>query len=865
MDNIDRPVPPPPGEIDAGEPRPRLTPINVPETPIDGKADEIRQAIAQYDSIVIIGDTGSGKTTRIPIILRDVMTPEDRMVVTQPRRIAVDNTAERLAETVGCYMGEEIGRQYRGRKEVGPKTRINVVVEGTLLRQLEQDPTLRDVSIVMVDEVHERNVNTDILLGLLKKCQQERKTRGMPALKVIATSATLEKEKVQQYLQAGKTIEAEGKMFDIKDHYEPPRPDGSDPIPRDQMALRAAERADKIVKRTQEGHMLIFMPGKGEISETIANLRRLGLPADVEVLPLHSDLTQEEQHRIYENPDKRKIIVATNIAETSLTIKNVRYVVDSGLIRQKTIDEEFGTEKLSVVKHTASGCKQRRGRAGRTAPGEYHALYAKDDHLLPPTSVHKRAEHQLPEILRSDLSHVVLRLKKAGIDDVRAFPLMDTPPNESWQQAMSTLTRLGALDDNERITEIGKLMAEFPVDPYVARLIVAGRDFRCANDALTIASFLSNKPVYPSGRENAAKQQAAKQIYGKGAAAESDFLTMLEIWTDYQAHKDDENWFKTGNGSVLDRKVLKEIADTRGDLVDAASANSLELTEAADPTGVKMAVASVYADNLLLARKDDYNNVYYEQGSVPGKPAVHPQLKIDHTSMLYGSTSPIMICSSISRRDPIVAGRRVVPRAANCQAMTISEIQRVRSDWVKETVSPAQYFADQDQVGRRKDLSLLGAREQTLFTPVAGVEATQAFAHAMAAGNVKVDQVVQNKKAIDQINSDYHRKSGVIDRDLIPFNLVRDAYIARIGNVAKRVELEKAIAEGKVDLRLDVEALRRQVGLDEHAIGEVGEAAKPSASTGEVHIEPAPAAKKENILKRMFHALKKYLKKIFTY
>ncbi|OGK55447.1 hypothetical protein A3H78_01145 [Candidatus Roizmanbacteria bacterium RIFCSPLOWO2_02_FULL_36_11] len=852
---------------DAGEPRPRPTPADIPTTPIDAKAAEIKQAFAQYDSIVVIGETGSGKTTRIPIILRDVMKPEDRMVVTQPRRIAVDNTAERLAKTVGCNIGEEIGRQYRGKKEVGPNTRINVVVEGTLLRQLEQDSTLRDISIVMVDEVHERNVNTDILLGLLKKCQAERKARDMPALKIIATSATLEKEKVERYLQSGKTIEAEGRMHEIKDHYEAPRPDGSDPIPRDQMALRAAQRAKEIMGRTDNGHMFIFMPGKGEIDETIMNLRQLGLPGDIDILPLHSDLTQEEQHRIYENPGKRKIIVATNIAETSITVDNIRYVVDSGLVRQKTIDTEFGTEQLSVIKHTASGCKQRRGRAGRTAPGEYHALYAQNDTQLPADSEYKREQHQVPEILRSDLSHVVLRLKKAGVDDVRNFPLMDTPPAESFKQAIITLQRLGALDESEKITETGKLMAEFPVDPHVAKLIVAGRDYKCVDDALTIASFLSNKSVYPSGRDNAAILAAAKQVYSATEdAKKSDFVTMLNIWADYQTHKDDENWSKSGNGRLLNRKVLKDIADTRGDLVGAAQENNLELTKAPDATAVKMAVASVYADNLLLSFTDDYQYTHYEQASIPGLPAGHPEVKMDHTSVLYSASDPILICSSITKRAPLVAGRRLIPRATNSQVMTIAEMQQVRPAWVKETTSSPEYFVEHDQVGSRKELSLLGKKEQALLVPVVGEPATRAFAHALAAGRVNIPAVLQNKQAIDQINQEFRRQTKVIDKDLIPFDVVRDVYIAQIGTIASRRELEKALSEGRVDLSIDLDKLRSQVGLppgeksSEVPGGDRGMSEAQGAEKGQPQ-----AFKKENFIKRFYHALKRIIKKIFTY
>jgi HrpA-like RNA helicase len=491
--------------------------------PILRYAQEIKETIARNETAIIVGETGSGKTTQIPLLLLEEMSPETRIAITQPRRVATRSVARYVAKKVGCHLGDKVGYQVRFEVHTTEGTRINFMTDGILLRKIQRDPLLQEYDVVMVDEAHERSLNIDFTLGLLKRLQKKRAEAGMKPIKIIVTSATLEKEKFARYFGDSPMVEIPGRLHPVDIHYEKN-------CPHD-YTKAAAEKVKSIIEQNKEGDILIFMPGQEEIDKTIREIEALEV-SDITILPLYGQMSAEDQDKIFEKTSGRKVIVATNIAETSVTVPGIRHVIDSGLIKQIEFDPATGIETLAVRPHAKSGCIQRAGRAGRLAPGECWRLYTEED-------FNNRQEFQTPEIQRSNLAHVVLMMKKIGIEDVKSFEFIDPPEPEALRQALDTLKILGALDENERITEIGETMAELPLEPHIARMVIEAEKHGCVETICTIASFLGCRSVFvrPKGKE-----AEADEAHRRFKVPESDFLTLLKIWQEYEANHYKDSW-----------------------------------------------------------------------------------------------------------------------------------------------------------------------------------------------------------------------------------------------------------------------------------------------------------------------------------
>lgn len=545
---------------------------------------EVVESVKQNQATVIIGATGSGKTTLTGLhLLRSGLAVNGRIGVTQPRRLAVISLAEFVSGLYGCQVGAEVGYQIRFDDTTMEGTRLKFMTDGILLQEASADPLFSKYDVLIFDEAHEQGLNTDIGLGLVKRALKQR-----PDLRVIVMSATIDTGRFSEYFDKAPIIEVPGRSFPIETEY----------LQAEEMTAAmktfeeegetasvtalAAYKARQIHQSGREGHVLIFMPGKKEIAQTIEKLQSFGLPEE-KFLPLaaHSEMDAWEQQRIFEPTSARKVIVATNIAETSITVDGLSVVIDSGLIKEMTYDHRHGFGALKTIEHSKAGLKQRQGRAGRTQPGLYLPLFTEEEYetgrlgFLPP-GVHKRPEFSTPEIQREDLSSAVLRMTELGIPDIEQFEFMNQPAKGAIHNAIQALKVLGALDDKKQVTEIGQQMARLPVEPRIARMILAAQKYGCVKEILLLAACLSTGPVFtrPIGEELAA--DAAKEMLQD---KRGDLFTLLKIVPLYEKQPEDmrASWAMR---NYLNHHILEEVLKIRQQLTELADWLGIQLTSA---------------------------------------------------------------------------------------------------------------------------------------------------------------------------------------------------------------------------------------------------------------------------------------------
>ncbi|MDR1745359.1 MAG: DUF2075 domain-containing protein, partial [Planctomycetota bacterium] len=395
-----------------------------PELTITERRDEIAAAIRDNQVVIIAGSTGSGKTTQLPKICLDLGYGATGLVgITQPRRIAAMSVATRVAREIGTSLGDKIGYQIRFQARVKPTTLVKFMTDGVLLNEMRRDRELLAYDVVILDEAHERNLDTDLLLGCIRRILPAR-----PNFRLIVSSATLDVERFSAYFDNAPVIALEGRTYPVDVRYLPPEEEEDDDPDLDVMILHAVE---SLTKELPEGDILVFLPGEADIREAADTLSRSG-PKDCLVLPLYSRLTPEEQQRVFQTTEKRKIILSTNVAETSLTIPAVRAVVDSGLARMKRVSDKASVERLQIEKISRASAEQRKGRAGRVAPGVCVRLYSEKDFLT-------RPEFTDPEIRRASLASVILRLGHLGLGAVEDFPFLDPPQPSRVQEGYREL------------------------------------------------------------------------------------------------------------------------------------------------------------------------------------------------------------------------------------------------------------------------------------------------------------------------------------------------------------------------------------------------------------------------------------------
>ncbi len=484
------------------------------ELPIYELESAVVASLRAQGRLIVQAPTGSGKSTQIPQMLwrHGLLGEKGEVVVLQPRRLAARMLAKRVAEEAGTRLGEGVGYQIRLESRVSERTRIRFVTEGILLRQMSFDATLRGVSAIVFDEFHERHLYGDISLARAIQIQQS----ARPDLKIVVMSATLDAGALRTYLAPCEVLVSQGRSFPVRIEYLPKTPN-FDQEPVWDVAARECER----IAGATGGDLLVFMPGAYEISRTVQAIQGSRALRDCVVFPLHGELPPEAQDRAVERYDTRKIIVSTNVAETSLTIDGVTAVIDGGLARVARFDPHRGINTLLVEKISAASADQRAGRAGRTAPGVCVRLWTEREHG-------QRAPQELPEVRRLDLAEVVLTLKASGIDDVFAFPWLEKPDPKALERAETLLADLGALGGERRaITEVGRKMLRFPVHPRYARMLLAAQERGCVRPVALMAALTQGRSFLLRNVDKRTEQEREDVL---GEEHESDFFLLMRAW-----------------------------------------------------------------------------------------------------------------------------------------------------------------------------------------------------------------------------------------------------------------------------------------------------------------------------------------------
>jgi len=554
--------------------------------PIYKLKEELIKAIHDNQILIVVGETGSGKTTQMTQYIAEAgFTARGMIGCTQPRRVAAMSVAKRVAEEYGCRLGSEVGYTIRFEDCTSPETEIKYMTDGMLLREALIDSEMGIYSCIMLDEAHERTICTDVLFGLLKKAVKAR-----PELKLIVTSATLDAVKFSEYFFEAPIFTIPGRTFPVEIMYcREPETDYLDASLITVMQIHLNE---------PPGDVLLFLTGQEEIDTAcevlFERMKSLGPEVpELIILPVYSALPSEMQSRIFDPapPGTRKVVIATNIAETSLTIDGIMYVVDPGFVKQKVYNSKTGMDSLVVTPISQAQAKQRGGRAGRTGPGKSYRLYterAYRDEMLPTP---------VPEIQRTNLASTLLQLKAMGINDLIGFDFMDAPPVEAMIHALELLHTLSALDDEGLLTRLGRRMAEFPLEPNLSKMLIMSVNLQCSDEILTIVSMLSVQNVFYRPKE---KQQIADQKKAKFNQAEGDHLTLLAVYNSWKQNKFSSAWCYE---NFVQQRTLKRCQDVRKQLMGIMDRHKLDVVSCGKSIPrVQKAICSGFFRN--AAKKD---------------------------------------------------------------------------------------------------------------------------------------------------------------------------------------------------------------------------------------------------------------------
>ena len=551
-----------------------LPPFDFPESlPVSAHRDQLIAAIREHPVVIVCGETGSGKTTQLPKICALAGGGSRGLIGhTQPRRIAATAVASRIAQELGSPLGTHVGYKIRFGEQFSAGATIKLMTDGVLLAETQRDPRLRQYDTLIVDEAHERSLNIDFLLGYLKGLLEGPRRRD---LKLVITSATIDAERFSRHFsiegRPAPVIEVSGRLYPVEIRYQ-----GFDDAHRDdEDETDLPSRIDEAIEtlwREAPGDVLVFLPGEREIRDVAEHLRRLvareqaarshspWARGGVEVLPLFSRLSEAEQQRIFAPSNGRRIVLSTNVAETSLTVPGIRYVVDSGLARVKRYRYRGKVEQLQIEPIAQAAANQRAGRCGRVADGVCIRLYDQAD-------FEARPRFTDPEVLRSSLAGVILRMKALRLAEIESFPFLDPPPRRAIADGFALLHELGAVDERQQLTPVGQQLARLPVDPRIARMLLAGHERGCLREVLILAAALS---VQDPRERPMQSPQAADAMHRRFADEHSDFVSLLKVWTYWQTAFDErESHRKLAQKlerEFLSVKRLREWTDVHGQL-----------------------------------------------------------------------------------------------------------------------------------------------------------------------------------------------------------------------------------------------------------------------------------------------------------
>ncbi|HWJ06983.1 MAG TPA: ATP-dependent RNA helicase HrpA, partial [Steroidobacteraceae bacterium] len=534
--------------------RASVPPIRYDETlPVHARREDIARAIREHQVVIVSGATGSGKSTQLPKICLELGRGIDGLIGhTQPRRIAAQALANRISAELGTPTGDLVGYQVRFVDRTSPRTLVKLMTDGLLLRELESDPLLLRYDTLIIDEAHERNLNVDFLLGVCKRILPRR-----PDLRLIVTSATIETQRFSEYFDGAPVIDVEGRTYPVEVRYRPlaEEDEAAPPLPE---AIRDALEELTQDSRGIRGDALVFLPGEKQILETRDLLTRSRV--DWDVLPLYGRLAGPDQDKVFASHQRRRVVLATNVAETSLTIPGVRFVIDAGLARVSRYSPRAKFQRLPIEPVSQASADQRRGRCGREGEGICVRLYSEEDYLA-------RPRYTEPEILRTNLASLVLQMAALGLGGPEDFPFLDPPDARLLNDGYRLLQELGAVDGERRITRLGRQMASLPVDPRLARILVEAARTGCLEQCLVIVAFLS---IQDPRERPSDKTEAAAEKHAQFADERSDFVAVLNLW---QASREPaaggnrtlRHWCRENFLSFL---RMREWADLREQLAD---------------------------------------------------------------------------------------------------------------------------------------------------------------------------------------------------------------------------------------------------------------------------------------------------------
>ncbi len=562
-----------------------LPTITYPDLPVSERRQEIGDAIRANQVVIVAGETGSGKTTQLPKICLELGRGiRGTIGHTQPRRIAARTVAQRIADELGTPLGDTVGYTVRFTDQVSDRTLIKLMTDGILLAEIQRDRRLLRYDTLILDEAHERSLNIDFLLGYLRELLPRR-----PDLKVIVTSATIEPERFAAHFNGAPIVEVSGRTYPVEIRYRPlevvvPAEDSDDPDDPDHEVVRTElrDQTEAVVDAVRElaaeppGDVLVFLSGEREIRDTAEALREFADdPREpVEVLPLYARLPTAEQQRVFAPHTGRRIVLATNVAETSLTVPGVRYVVDPGTARISRYSRRTKVQRLPIEPISQASAAQRAGRSGRVAPGVCIRLYSEDDFS-------SRPRYTDPEILRTNLAAVILQMTALGLGDIDRFPFLDPPDARSVRDGVALLQELGAFDGAGALTDIGSRLARLPLDPRIGRMILQAETEGCVREILALAAALS----IPDPRERPTdREEAARQKHARFADEQSDFMSYLNLWRylrEQRKERSGNSFRRMCREEFLHYLRIREWQDLTGQL--RSIARDLGIVESKDP------------------------------------------------------------------------------------------------------------------------------------------------------------------------------------------------------------------------------------------------------------------------------------------
>ncbi|WP_328901305.1 ATP-dependent RNA helicase HrpA [Streptomyces sp. NBC_00441] len=592
----------------------RLPALTYPEQlPVSQKKDEILEAIRDHQVVIVAGETGSGKTTQIPKICMELGRGLRGMIGhTQPRRIAARTVAERIADELKTPLGETVGWKVRFTDQVNPDaTFVKLMTDGILLAEIQTDRELLAYDTIIIDEAHERSLNIDFLLGYLARLLPRR-----PDLKVVVTSATIDPERFSRHFGDAPIIEVSGRTYPVEVRYRPLLEEDADDADRDQITA-ICDAVDEL-QSEGPGDVLVFLSGEREIRDTADALGKRNL-RNTEVLPLYARLSHAEQHRVFQHHTGRRIVLATNVAETSLTVPGIKYVIDPGTARISRYSHRTKVQRLPIERISQASANQRKGRCGRTSDGICIRLYSEDDFLT-------RPEFTDAEILRTNLASVILQMTAAGLGDIEKFPFIDPPDHRNIRDGVQLLQELGALDPGEkdpkkRLTPLGRKLSQLPVDPRLARMVVEADRNGCVREVMVIAAALS---IQDPRERPSDKQTQADQQHARFKDETSDFLAFLNMWRyirEQQKERGSSSFRRMCKQEYLNFLRIREWQDIYAQLRTVAKQMGIELNEEDAP---EQSVHTSLLAGLLshIGLKDTEKNEYL--GARSAKFAIFP-------------------------------------------------------------------------------------------------------------------------------------------------------------------------------------------------------------------------------------------------